>query len=204
MIIAGLIGALVPTSYKWGYYTGGCIAMLYIFWTLIVPARANAKAISIQAHTAYIRSALFLAVLWFLYPIAWGLADGGNVISTDGEMIFYGVLDVLAKPVFLIFHLLALRAVPYELFQLQSGHFSQYAAVGLGDSKHGIRDRDTHSGPTPAPATGHSPAIGQTAVPSASVAREVPSSNNTLGSSGLATQPSHVPATERTSGANPV
>ena len=132
MIIAGLIGALVPTSYKWGYYTGGCIAMLYIFWTLIIPARANARALGDHAHGAYIKSALLLSVLWFLYPIAWGLADGGNVISTDGEMVFYGVLDVLAKPVFLIFHLFALQAVPYEMFQLQSGHYSAYASVAQG------------------------------------------------------------------------
>lgn len=32
-----------------------------------------------------------------------GLADGGNYITPDSEMIFYGVLDVLAKPVFLLF-----------------------------------------------------------------------------------------------------
>ncbi|RAL68304.1 hypothetical protein DID88_007034 [Monilinia fructigena] len=35
--------------------------------------------------------------LWFLYPIAWGLSEGGNVISGDSEAVFYGVLDVLAK-----------------------------------------------------------------------------------------------------------
>ena len=37
--------------------------------------------------------------LWFLYPIAWGLSEGGNVIHPDSEAIFYGVLDILAKPV---------------------------------------------------------------------------------------------------------
>lgn len=39
-------------------------------------------------------------VLWFLYPIAWGLCEGGNLISPDSEAIFYGILDLLAKPVF--------------------------------------------------------------------------------------------------------
>jgi Bacteriorhodopsin-like protein len=38
--------------------------------------------------------------LWFIYPIAWGLCEGGNVISPDSEAVFYGVLDILAKPVF--------------------------------------------------------------------------------------------------------
>lgn len=36
----------------------------------------------------------------FLYPIAWGLCEGGNVISSDSEAVFYGLLDVLAKPVY--------------------------------------------------------------------------------------------------------
>lgn len=35
-----------------------------------------------------------------LYPIAWGLCEGGNVISPDSEAIFYGILDFLAKPCF--------------------------------------------------------------------------------------------------------
>lgn len=38
--------------------------------------------------------------LWFLYPISWGLSEGGNVIAPDSEAAFYGTLDVLAKPVF--------------------------------------------------------------------------------------------------------
>lgn len=38
--------------------------------------------------------------LWFLYPIAWGICEGGNVIAPDSEAVFYGILDLLAKPVF--------------------------------------------------------------------------------------------------------
>ena len=160
MIIGGLVGSLVPTSYKWGYFTGACIAEIFITYQLIFPARKSAKGLGTHAYKAYTTSALILSVLWFLYPIAWGLADGGvcsllilfgdchanepltatgNVISPDSEMIFYGVLDVIAKPVFLIYHLFSLRSVPYESFQLQSGHYSAYAHVpGAGaQSYHG-------------------------------------------------------------------
>lgn len=35
-----------------------------------------------------------------MYPIAWGICEGGNVVSPDSEAVFYGVLDLLAKPVF--------------------------------------------------------------------------------------------------------
>jgi bacteriorhodopsin len=40
------------------------------------------------------------AFLWILYPIAWGVSEGGNLIAPDSEAVFYGVLDFLAKPVF--------------------------------------------------------------------------------------------------------
>lgn len=40
--------------------------------------------------------------VWLLYPIAWGVGEGGNVIPPDSEAIFYGVLDFVAKPVFSI------------------------------------------------------------------------------------------------------
>ncbi len=39
-------------------------------------------------------------VLWIVYPIAWGVCEGGNLIAPDSEAVFYGVLDLLAKPVF--------------------------------------------------------------------------------------------------------
>jgi hypothetical protein len=35
-----------------------------------------------------------------MYPIAWGVCEGGNVIAPDSEAIFYGILDLLAKPGF--------------------------------------------------------------------------------------------------------
>ncbi|CAD6885182.1 unnamed protein product [Tilletia controversa] len=110
MIVTGLVGALVPSTYKWGFFSIGCVAMFFVFWILYGPAHTSAKSISADNGKVYFRGAIALCFLWFLYPIAWGLADGGNVISTDGEMVFYGVLDLLAKPVFAIYHLWALRS----------------------------------------------------------------------------------------------
>jgi bacteriorhodopsin len=37
-----------------------------------------------------------------LYPVAWGLCEGGNVIAPNDEAVFYGCLDLIAKPVFSI------------------------------------------------------------------------------------------------------
>lgn len=123
MIVGGLIGALVPSSYKWAYFTGSCVALFFVLYVLLGPARTTAKLIGYHAHSAYVSSMLVLAGLWLLYPVgesltlchrnvlntktsflpAWGLCEGGNVISTNAEAVFYGCLDLLAKPCFLLF-----------------------------------------------------------------------------------------------------
>lgn len=110
--------------------------MFYIFWVLVGPGRRSAYAISKEAGGAYIKSTIVLLVIWVLYPVCWGLADGGNVITTDSEMVFYGVLDILAKPCFILLHLFALSRTNYEALKLQSGHFS------VGDYQHQTSEKD--------------------------------------------------------------
>lgn len=99
MIVTGLIGALTQTSYKWGYWTFGMVALFYIAYNLIIVGRAHANAIGGAPRKTYFRLGVFLTFLWFIYPIAWGVSEGGNVVHPDSEAIFYGVLDVLAKPI---------------------------------------------------------------------------------------------------------
>ncbi|KZO93132.1 family A G protein-coupled receptor-like protein [Calocera viscosa TUFC12733] len=118
MIVAGLVGALVPSTYKWGYFAGGMAALFFIWYILLGPARASAELIGPDVRSIYLRSAAFLSFLWLLYPIAWGLSDGGNVIHPDSEMVFYGILDILAKPVFIFIHIASLRGVDMSRFGL--------------------------------------------------------------------------------------
>ncbi|KAK0518510.1 hypothetical protein OC834_007707 [Tilletia horrida] len=134
MIITGLIGALVPSTYKWGFFTFGCVAMIFVFWILYGPARRSAYAISSENGKIYIQGAGILCFLWLLYPIAWGLADGGNVISTDGEMVFYGVLDLLAKPVFAIYHLFSLRKTGFVMVTPGGTHAVHEAPIAHPNS----------------------------------------------------------------------
>ena len=100
MIITGLVGSLVASSYKWGYYTFGCVAFFFVAWTVTWTARKHAAALGADISRTYLICGVWTIFLWFLYPIAWGLSEGGNVISPDSEAAFYGVLDILAKPVF--------------------------------------------------------------------------------------------------------
>lgn len=100
MIITGLVGALVVSSYKWAYFVFGCLALFYVVWTLTWTARKHATALGADVSRTYLTCGCLTVFLWFLYPIAWGLCEGGNVIAPDSEAVFYGILDLFAKPVF--------------------------------------------------------------------------------------------------------
>ncbi|KAI9674047.1 MAG: ion channel activity [Trizodia sp. TS-e1964] len=131
MIVTGLIGALTSTSYKWGYFVFGCIAFLGVAWNVMFVARQHAFALGSDIHRTFISCGVLTTFLWFLYPIAWGLCEGGNVISPDSEAIFYGILDILAKPVF--------------GFLLLAGHRNIDPAI-LGLAIRDVADRPTGTG----------------------------------------------------------
>jgi hypothetical protein len=40
--------------------------------------------------------------------------QGANAITPNGEMIFYGIVDLLAKPVFCIYHCMAIQKCDYR------------------------------------------------------------------------------------------
>lgn len=124
MVVTGLVGALVKSSYKWGFFVFGCAAFLFVAYSVVFEGRKYAKALGADVHRTYVLCGVWTIGLWCLYPIAWGLSEGGNVISSDGEAIFYvripsplfptpynfhpkdpntdeqGILDILAKPGF--------------------------------------------------------------------------------------------------------
>jgi len=102
MVLTGLFAAIANNdTQKWGWYTIACIAFLVIIWQLAVNARASAMGSrSDKAKKLYGLLALYTVLLWTAYPIIWAVGEGTGIISVDGEIIAYGILDLLAKPVF--------------------------------------------------------------------------------------------------------
>jgi bacteriorhodopsin len=100
MVVTGLVGVLVKSTYKWGYFVFDCVAFFFVAWTIVFDARGQARNLGADINRVYTICGVWIVGLWCLYPIAWGVSEGGNVISPDSEAIFYGVLDLLAKPVF--------------------------------------------------------------------------------------------------------
>lgn len=80
-------------------------------------------------RSGYMVSAGFFSFMLITYPIAWACAEGGNVISVTSEMIWYGILDILAGPGFLFVFLWELRGVDFAAFGLQSGKFTDQGAA---------------------------------------------------------------------------
>lgn len=85
---------------QWGYFIFGMFAFFWVAWTVTWTARKHANGIGADVGRTYLICGVWTIFLWFLYPIAWGLSEGGNIIAPDSEAVFYGILDIMAKPVF--------------------------------------------------------------------------------------------------------
>jgi len=137
MIVTGLVGALTSSKYKWGYFFAGCVAMLAIFYELAFVGMRSAKALGSDVKKLYVSLLIVNVVIWTLYPIAWGLSEGGNVIPADSEAVFYGVLDFIAKPIFTAILLLGHSKIDINRFGLRG--FTQADLIG-GRDAHVHRD----------------------------------------------------------------
>jgi bacteriorhodopsin len=121
-VVSWLCGALVATSYKWGYFAFGIFAYLVLAYVMMVWGVQHARRI--RTDKDYTLLAGTLVLLWLAFPIAWGLSEGANRLSITGEMIFYGILDLIAVPVYgTLFLIYSRRFVP-GLF-----HFTQEGRV---------------------------------------------------------------------------
>lgn len=94
-VVSFLIGMLIKSSYKWGYFTFGAVGFLLVSFSLLYTYRKAVQQAdsSLATHVTIISASS--VVLYMLYPIAWALSEGGNVIQPDSEAAFYGVLDVV-------------------------------------------------------------------------------------------------------------
>ncbi|KAI8957419.1 bacteriorhodopsin [Daldinia sp. FL1419] len=128
MIITGLIGALTRTRFKWGFWAFGTAALFFIAYELLFDARRHASTLGGDAKRTFMLCGNFLIFLWFLYPVAWGLSEGGNVIHPDGEAVFYGVLDVLTKPVFALLLLWGHRRISSSQLGLRIRNRSHFTS----------------------------------------------------------------------------
>jgi len=108
LVVTRLVGALVSTTYKWGYFVFGLVTYIYIVYELLFNVRNRATSLGNDVRKAYLIPAALECFIWIIYPIAWGVCEGGNVIAPDSEAVFYGILDIatiICIPALLLFSL---------------------------------------------------------------------------------------------------
>jgi len=140
MILTGLFAAFgnEGTPQKWGWYAIACIAYLVVIWILAVHGRGKAQAKGGKVGSFFTAIAGFTLVIWTVYPIIWGIADGSRNMSVDQEIIAYAVLDVLAKPVFGAWLLFTHASIPetnVELGGFWAHGISSEGAIRIEDDE---------------------------------------------------------------------
>jgi hypothetical protein len=83
-----------------GYYGFWCGAWVALFYYLVWYPQRYARAFGRDRRRTYLLSAGWIWFIWMLYPVCWGLCEGGNVLSPDSEFIWYGIIDCMLIPVF--------------------------------------------------------------------------------------------------------
>ena len=102
MIVTGLISSLasVPTA-KWVWYLWSCAAFAGVLYLLWVPLRAIAVERGKALSDAYTRNAMFLTVIWFLYPLVFLVGPEGLKMINDPSSVWaILILDVVAKVIY--------------------------------------------------------------------------------------------------------
>lgn len=118
-----LVGALVASSYKWGYYVIFVVTLFGVIYNLLWSGRRYAAHFGGAISRTYLSVAAWVSFMWLIYPISWGVSEGGNVIGVVGEMVFYGVLDVVTKTGFVALLLFGHRQIdPAVLGLAMRGH----------------------------------------------------------------------------------
>ncbi|KAK5728897.1 hypothetical protein LTR15_002038 [Elasticomyces elasticus] len=146
MILTGLFAAFgtEDTPQKWGWYAIACIAYLVVIWHLVIHGRATAMNKGGKVGNFFAAIGGFTLVIWTVYPIIWGIADGSRNMNVDEEIIAYAVLDILAKPVFGAWLLFTHASMPESNVEL--GGFWSEGLKGEGNIRVGDDDEGPYAG----------------------------------------------------------
>ncbi|KAI1332901.1 hypothetical protein F5Y16DRAFT_394210 [Xylariaceae sp. FL0255] len=141
MILCGLFAAFAKHQAQgWGWYAFACLAYLNIVYQLGIKGRYAVSGKDTKTKAFFGAISIFTLLLWTVYPIVWGIADGSRMVNVDGEIIAYAILDILAKPVFgfwlLLTHDAMARTTP-ALGGFWAHGLSSEGTLRVGDARDG-------------------------------------------------------------------
>ncbi|TGZ78457.1 family A G protein-coupled receptor-like protein, partial [Ascodesmis nigricans] len=137
-----LLGALVASSYKWGFWIIAVVLYFLICWQVMGVARRFASRVSTEAGRIFLMLAGWELLMMLLYPIAWACCEGGNKITNDTEQAFYAVLDTLSQGAFAVALLFLTRALDFDAHRLS---FHEDGRIH-NDRIHGEKHRPVQNG----------------------------------------------------------
>jgi bacteriorhodopsin len=127
-ILSYLFSAYTYSKYKWGFFAIGQMAHFALLFSTLAQGHSGARRVG------YTRDHMALAgytnFIWLLYPIAFGLSDGGNRIGVTPSLIFFGILDLLLVPVLAYAFIFLARKWDYNRLNLA---FTQHGRVAHAD-----------------------------------------------------------------------
>lgn len=94
-VVALLIAAVVKSTYKWGYFSFAVVAGIVCSISVMTTTRNLVKNMGNDVFQIFTAFYAVVMTLWGIYPICFGVSEGGNAIQPNSEAVFYGVLDVL-------------------------------------------------------------------------------------------------------------
>jgi len=144
-MISYLIAAYTRSNYKWGFFAFGVLAHLFLALSTLQHGMRSATRVGIRRD--YTMLSGYANFLWLLYPIAWGISDGGNVIGVTSSFIFFGILDLLLVVGFSLAVIFLSRRWDYGRLNIA---FTQYGRV------------PTHTGTYPEKHTANAATVGNT------------------------------------------
>jgi bacteriorhodopsin len=128
-IVSYLCAALVRTSYKWGFFCFGTVAMFLLSYSLLSIGHTTSARLGDPIKKHYLALSSYLTFFFILYPIAFGLDDGGNKITVTHGFIFWGILDLVTVPLLSLVVLALSTKWDYKVLNV---YFTQYGRVAQG------------------------------------------------------------------------
>lgn len=63
-----------------------CAALGYVLYHVFASGLRSSRRLGSRFGRAFLAASLLLAIIWPMYPICWGLSEGGNVIGVSAEV----------------------------------------------------------------------------------------------------------------------
>lgn len=151
-VIGYLVAAFTRTNYKWGFFAWAFLAHIFVLISLWVHGGSSARRVGIRGD--YFALTGWVTFLWLLYPLAWGLTDGGNYNGLVGSWIWFGILDILLFVGTGVAVLFLSRRWDYGRLNIA---FTQYGRVATQPGT--FPEKATGAGPAGGPAATNSTAV---------------------------------------------